>query len=221
MPASAQSTERLLLQSMRAVGSGSLPRVLARVDASTAVAQTVTPPANRHTVSAGDLLQGRPVADSFATVEEFLSPGDEVRVRDSEGHTTRGWVSAITRDSLVVYTEGRSPLLRLWHTPRNRTFAADSIARIDAVDSPLDGMLIGALIGTGAAVAVFEHANAADNMAALGAGVVCITPGFVVGAVIDWLHTQPVYRRASPHPAAVVAPDLRRGSAALTVRLAF
>jgi hypothetical protein len=178
------------------------------------------PPKDRRRVSADVLLNGMPVPETFEVLSEILTPGVEVIVRDDTGAKTRGWVSAVSAEELVVFYEARSWFGR---EPALRTFTMDSIGRIDAPDSPWNGALLGAAVGVGVAIWVYSAQSDDCNVPFL-----CPGPGLAelsamsiaaIGGLIDrGIVDSPVYRRPG-RPRAALMPIVGRSAMGASVRL--
>ena len=108
------------------------------------------PPPRRRRVTAGELLGGEPVTESFDALTSILDPGYEVVVRDEAGRKPRGRLLSISGEEVVV---SRRRIGLLW-SPKKVMFAVDSIARVDIVDSTWDGIAIGAAAGVGVVLGV-------------------------------------------------------------------
>ncbi len=182
---------------------------------------SAVPPASRPRVSADDLLKGQPVLASFEKLEPMLERGHEVVVWDAAGRKTRGRVSSISAEQVVVHQRAASPLLRLFNTPTDRQFPADAVARIDIVDSTWNGALIGAAV---APVLVFgihrweeaavSDANSMKGMATVALGGLSAVLAIGIGQKIDASINQPVYQRRRGLPPVTLMPWLeptRRG----------
>jgi hypothetical protein len=153
-------------------------------------------------VSDDEFLKGQSAAASFGELQPILEPGYEVVVWDATGHKTRGRVSSISRDQVVVYQRAASPLLRLFIPPKERAFPADSVTRIDIVDSTWNGALIGAAI---APVLVFgihqweetavSDSNSQKGLATVVFGGISAVLAIAIGQRIDLSVNQPVLRQ--------------------------
>ena len=66
---------------------------------------------------------------------------------DGRASPTCSRISAISGDEITVFTEGSTPFLPMIHPARTYAFAADSVTRIEVVDSTANGVLIGAAVG--------------------------------------------------------------------------
>ena len=80
------------------------------------------PPPHRRRVSADRLLGGEPVTDSLDALTLILDPGYEVVVRDEAGRKTRGRVSFISGEEVVVINRPR--LFRYLRSPQEHAFRA-------------------------------------------------------------------------------------------------
>jgi len=59
-------------------------------------------------IRAGELLKGEPVTESFEVLRPLLEPGYEVIVWGNRGAPTRGKVTSISSDALVIVSNGQS-----------------------------------------------------------------------------------------------------------------
>jgi hypothetical protein len=193
-----------------------------------------SPPPVRPRASAGDLLQGAPVTTSFDSLRTLLEPGDEIVVRDEEGGRTRGRVSSVSDEGLVIavcrWWSPCRPSWLPWLHPHPysglRTYPPASIVRVDPVDSTSNGALIGFLAGFGVAAASIEaryspsgqfgrpflYLFVAPMLAGTGAGL---------GAAIDRAHTSPVYKRPLEARRVLVVPWVEGGRVGVAARLLF
>ena len=157
---------------------------------------------------------------SFAELQSVLKAGDEVRVTDTGGATTQGTVIDLSGRGLNLTVDGRS-----------RTFAEATIRQLGKRrrDSPWNGVLIGAAIGTAAgAITKARNCGATD----CGEGGL-VDPGFYfigaaagagVGALVDGaIKKFDVVFTAPPPGAASVsfAPLLSRQMIGVRVSVAF
>jgi len=166
------------------------------------IGRGAVPPPNRPRVSDDELLKGQSAAASLGELQPILEPGYEVVVWDATGHKTRGRVSSTSRDQVVVYQRAASPLLRLFIPPKHRAFPADSVTRIDIVDSTWNGALIGAAI---APVLVFgihrweetavSDTNSQKGLATVVFGGISAVLAIAIGQRIDLSVNQPVLRQ--------------------------
>ncbi len=139
-----------------------------------------------------EAAKAQAVASSFEALQAVLKVGQRVKVRDGAGRSTRGNVVSISSNQLVIHSGPRAlgPDMYSWSLQR-WAFTEDVVRRIDIVDSFLEGALIGAGVAFG--VGLLARAESSSLM---GASVSIAVPiGIVVGAVIDWSITQPIYGR--------------------------
>ena len=183
------------------------------------------PPDNRLRATAAEILKGEPVPSTFEDLAGFLVPGYEVVVRDVAGRKKRGWVSTLSDDQIVIFTQGASPFLRLFSPPQNHIFPADSVTRIDIVDSTANGVLFGVVAGAGVMAALVQ-ANKEElrtsNLAPVGyifLGVVSFAPSIYVGQLIDRMKNQPIYGRQLRTSRVALAPFAAGHALGLQVRV--
>jgi hypothetical protein len=81
----------------------------------------------------------------FEGLPRILRVGQEVKVRDESGRTTRGKCVSISENELVV--AGRQYPFPQFRSRKERVFAKDVVRRIDIVDSTWNGAAIGAAVG--------------------------------------------------------------------------
>lgn len=184
-------------------------------------------PADRSRTSVADLLAGRPMPRSVGELSTVLKPGHEISVRDETGRTVTGRVSAISEDKITVFAEGSTPLLRMIRPARTYAFAADSITRIEVVDSTANGVLIGAAVGAGLMYGLVETNKdelATNNMAPavyMFFAAVSFGPSILVGQLIDRSRNAPIYERQSRPPRVTLSPLLGRARAGVVARVVF
>ena len=165
---------------------------------------------------------------SFAALPPILETGYEVVVRDAAGRGTRGRVSAISGDHVVIFSERATPLLRLTRPAVERRFPADSVERIEIVDSTWNGTLIGAGVGVGLAVGIARWESSAtpdgNSMKGLGTlvfGALSIVACSAAGHHLDLSMNAPVYRRPSQAPRVSLVPLLGRERVGVLARVQF
>ena len=113
-----------------------------------------TAPDNRRRVSADEFLDGAPVTDSFGELALILEPGYQVVVWDEAGRKTQGRVLSISGEEVVVTRRRR--FLGFFRSPEELVFGADSITRVEIVDSTWNGAFIGAAVTLGAVAVITE-----------------------------------------------------------------
>ena len=145
----------------------------------------VSPP-HRRRVSADRLLGGKPVTDSIDALTSILDPGHEVIVWDEAGRKTRGRASSVSGQEVVVTRRRR--FFGSFRPPEELVFGADSITRVEIVDSVWEGGLIGAGAGAATYLAWLWNCSAptdctyAWGLAALFFGGV----GSAIGSLVDY-----------------------------------
>lgn len=186
------------------------------------------PPASRPRVSADELLKGQSVPASFDELPPILEPGYEVVVWDAAGRKTRGRVSSISADQVVVYQRAASPLLRRFNPPRDRLFPADSVTRIDIVDSTWNGALIGALAAPVLVFGIHRWEEAAVSDSSSMKGIATVVFGGIsaalaigIGQKIDSSINKPVFQRRRGDPPVTLAPLLEPTRTGVLVRVRF
>jgi hypothetical protein len=190
--------------------------------------RSAVPPPSRPRVSDDELLKGQSPTASFGELPPILQPGYEVVVWDATGHKTRGRVSSISGHQVVIYRRAASPFLRLFNSPKDRVFPADSVARIDIVDSTWNGALIGAAI---APVLVYgihrweetavSDSNSMKGMATVVFGGISAVLAIAIGQRIDLSMNQPIYQRQRGIPQVTLAPWLEPTRKGVVARIRF
>ena len=165
---------------------------------------------------------------SFDALHAILDTGCEVVVRDAAGRKTRGRVSSISDDQIVIFREGATPFLRLINPAVERRFPVDSVTRIDMVDSTWNGTFIGAAVGVGLAFGISRWEETAvpnsNNLKGLGTlvfGGLSIVVSSAVGHLIDLSMNAPIYERPSQTPRISFVPLLGRERIGLMARVHF
>jgi hypothetical protein len=191
-------------------------------------APSPVPPPHRARVSADQLLEGQSAMASFDALHAILDTGYEVVVRDSAGRKARGRVSSISDDQIVIFEEGTTPLLRLTKSAVERRFPADSVTRIDIVDSTWNGTLIGAAAGVGLAFGISRweesavpNSNSMKGLGTLVFGGLSIVVSSAVGHLIDLSMNAPIYERRSQTSRISLVPLLGRERIGLMARVHF
>ena len=113
-----------------------------------------TLPDNRRRVSADRLLGGAAVTESFEALHEILDPGYEVVVWEEAGRKRLGRVLSISGEEVVV--KGKRRWFGNIRSLEELVFGADSITRVDIVDSTWNGALIGAAAALGVVAVMTE-----------------------------------------------------------------
>lgn len=158
---------------------------------------------------------GQQPAQSLEQLKLLVTPGDDLTVMDPSGAMTRGKLSAITSEELVLDVGGR---VRRWPAADIRTVG------LRVKDSILNGILIGAAIG-----AALGSLNYLDNEcrgdAACAAGLVlgaavCAGAGGLIDSLIR--PSRLIYEHAPNRSTRLVAPTFAghgwRAAAQVSVR---
>jgi hypothetical protein len=171
--------------------------------------------------SAARLLRGRPRPENFEALSALLAPGGygyEVIVTDQSGVSMRGRISSISGDAVVLNTGPTLPLVRAL-APTERRFDAESVTRIEMVDSVWNGFLIGTA-GMLAGLFVVPHMCSSF---ACGSAVSALWMGLVplVGVGVDQVINQPIYERPSQPPRVTIAPLSGAGQTGVVAQVRF
>ncbi len=171
------------------------------------------PPPPRSRVTAERLLGGRPAAASFGELQTFLLPGYEVVVWDASGHKTRGRVSAISSDRLLVFEEPF--FLKYVRRPEEHILPKESIRRIDIVDPTTQGTLVGAAVGAGIMFGLVQATKNDEwtqgDLKGVGyafLGILAFLPSMGLGSLVDWLHNSPIYEPRPHTPRVALIPTI-------------
>ena len=185
-------------------------------------------PASRPRMSDDELLRGRPVAASVDELRGILQPGHEVVLWDAEGRRTRGLLSSIAGDQVVIHRRASSPLLCLFVRPKDRAFPAESLTRIDIVDSTWNGALIGAAIAPALVFGIYRweetavsDSNSTKGLATVVFGGISTVLAIAVGQQIDLSMNQPIYQRQRGRPQLTLAPWLESNGKGVLARVRF
>lgn len=177
----------------------------------------VPPPALAQTAGSQD--------SSRDASRRVLDVGQEVRVRDDTGRSTRGRVVAISHDQLVIGNVVVRRWSNLWNKPRReeRAIGVASITRIDTVDSNWNGTWVGAAAGVGVMAFLKKTSLFSDNT---GQGVILLGVPVVIstallGGLIDSLNVRPIYERSPQTPRFLVAPMLGPGAIGVSALVGF
>ena len=182
-----------------------------------------TVPDNRRRVSADEFFGGAAVTESFEALNAILEPGYEVVVWDEEGRKTRGRVLSISGEEVVVTR--RRLFFGRFRSLEELVFGADSITRVEIVDSTWNGIAIGTVVGTGLVFGLWQAVlhtkddDAAFLYAYLAGGALVLRP--IAGHEIDLAINESIYERPSPAPRVTVAPLIGRDQKGLAVRVGF
>jgi hypothetical protein len=206
------------------------------ISAPAALAQTATgpsagprpqaPPPRGSRMNADQVLKGQPVKTSFDEVPTIIGPGYEVVVTDDAGRRTRGLVSSISRDRIAVFRD-KSPVLLLFSPRQERVYPAASVARIEIVDSTVNGMLIGLATTPAIIYAIHrweQHAEPDPNnrgLATLVFGGFSIPVAIYIGKMIDLAVNRPIYERPSRLSGVSITPWLDHGRRLIVLQISF
>jgi hypothetical protein len=164
----------------------------------------------------------------FDALHTVLDTGYEVVVHDEAGRKTRGRVSSISDDQILVDTQGTTPLLRSMRPAVEHRFPADSVTRIDTVDSTWNGTLIGAAVGVGLAFGIHRweesavpDSNDLKGLLTLVFGGMSIAISSGAGHLIDLSMNDPIYERPSRTPRVSLVPLIGRERIGLMARVHF
>ena len=140
-------------------------------------------------------------AQSFEALRTRLRAGDRIIVRDAEGRTTRGRLSAIAGDRIEIKS-WRWRSFRI----RQRVFTDTAVRRIEFEDRTWNG----ALIGLGVAGAAIGITCKADDGGYGCLSVLVLAPpiGAIVGTAVDLLINRPVYEAPGGHASITLSPVL-------------
>ena len=181
-----------------------------------------TLPDKRRRVSADQLLGGAPVTDSFEALNSILDPGYEVVVRDEAGRKTRGRVSSISGEEVVVINRPR--LFGYLRSPQEHAFRADAVTRVEIVDSTWNGIAIGAAVGVGLAFGLWQGTDTDDfgvGLLYFVSATAALPASMLAGRDIDLSINESIYERPSPAPRVTVAPLIGRDQRGFAVRVSF
>ena len=185
-----------------------------------------TLPENRRRVSADRLLGGAPVTDSFEALNAILDPGYEVVVWDEAGRKRLGQVLSISGEEVVV--KGKRRWFGNIRSLEELVFGADSITRVDIVDSTWNGALSGAAVTLGVVAVMTEidcprscddEFGRSGRWAAFSA--LFLPAGILAGAAFDLSVNEPVFEQPSDSLSVTVAPLIGRDQKGLAVRVSF
>lgn len=201
--------------------------VFARVRILLACTLLVASVASSHAAQDADATGAISTPPSFQALRSRLAPGQDIVVHDDTGQVRRGRVSEIGDDRVVVSTRRATPLLRLLNPARTYTFPAAAVTRIDAVDSTVNGTLIGAAAGAGILYG-FVHTHrrdlSANNLAPavyMMIGAISVGGGAVVGEFIDGRINRALYRSALAGRGVTLAPAVGLNRVGVRVTLRF
>jgi hypothetical protein len=156
------------------------------------------------------------IRTTFEDLPSIIDPGCEVIVVDETGRKTRGRVSAISKDRVVVRYRRR-----LFRASEERALSNQIVTRIDIVDSTWNGALIGAAVAPVLVYGIHRWEDAAvpdsNSMKGLGTivfGGISATLAVGIGHWIDRSMNRAIYERRGGTPGVTLAPWLeptRRG----------
>jgi hypothetical protein len=163
---------------------------------------------------------GKRVATTFDGMAERVPAGTTVRVTTVDGRETTGRLTAVSGTSMQVTLRDASRL----------ELREADVAGVRARDPLWNGMLIGAAAGGLSTFVMNDESCSAPNASAdcwkvsRGAGVaIGALMGAAIGAGVDALRQEPVFRNPRPAGGAAVGitPVLAPGHAAIVVRARF
>jgi hypothetical protein len=160
------------------------------------------------------------VARSFEQLEVLVRPGETIWVTDDGGVEVEGTLVAITSDRLEVLAPGGP---RTWSPPDVRR------VRHKESDPVGNGVLWGAVVGGGAAAALWVAACASDECTSedvgwglLGTGIYAAV-GAGIGALVDLAHrsSRVVYEGPAPASSLLFGPIVGRTRAGVAIGVRF
>ncbi len=155
----------------------------------------------------------------------ILEPGYEVVVWDEEGRKTRGRVLSISGEEVVVTRRRR--FFGRFRSLEELVFGADSITRVDIVDSTWNGALIGAAIAPALVYGIWlweDNTFPDSNLKGAGTaylGSASVLMAILVGHGIDLSINESIYERPSQASRVTVTPLIGRYQKGLAVRVGF
>jgi hypothetical protein len=161
---------------------------------------------------------------AFETLPQMLEVGQEVKVRDETGRTTRGRVVSISDKGLIVAR--RQYPFPQFRPRKEETFAKGAIERIDKVDSAWNGAAIGAGISAAVLIPPIWLNDSASRGNQIGVYVLVTAPLLIAssaaaGGAIDSLFNETVYEPRSEPLRIAIAPLLERDRKGVVLQLRF
>jgi hypothetical protein len=163
------------------------------------------------------------IRTAFEELPSIIEPGCEVIVFDETGRKTRGRVTAISRDSVVVRYRRR-----LFSASEERALSSEIVSRIDIVDSTWNGALIGAAVAPVLVYGIHRWEDAAvpdsNSMKGLGTivfGGISATLAVGIGFWIDGSMNGAIYERRRGTPGVTLAPWLEPTRRGIRVHVRF
>jgi hypothetical protein len=158
--------------------------------------------------------QQQPAVNSFEQLRTRLRAGDKLIVRDAEGKTTRGRLSAIAGDRIEI----KSWRWRSFRV-RPRVFTETAVRRIEFEDRTWNG----ALIGLGVAGAAIGIGCMADHGGYGCLYLLVLAPpfGVSVGTAVDSLINRTIYQAPGGHASITLSPLLGARRIGLSARAWF
>ena len=186
------------------------------------------PPVSHSRTSVERLLNGRPLPTSFEEVSTILEPGYEVVVVDESGKKMFGRVSALSDDTVVLCRQ-RPRLAALFRGAiEERSFNAETVSRIDIVDSTWNGMVIGAALAPAIVYGIhkWEEAAVPDNndlkgLLTIVLGGIGATAAIGIAYAIDRAVNQSIYERRLGAHAVTLIPWVESNRASILVQVRF
>jgi hypothetical protein len=160
----------------------------------------------------------REPSNSFEALPLVLKVGQEVKVRDEAGQTTRGKVVSVSDTQLVV---SRKRFLR---SRVERIFARDLTRRIDIVDSAWNGAVVGGAVAVGlvATGIKFGCTASCDKAGSWFLGIATLVPiGVGAGGAIDSQINKTIYDSRSQRSRVGIAPWIERNRKGVVLQVRF
>lgn len=183
-------------------------------------------PVPRHSISAGQLLAGQSPRTSFEELSSLprFQRGVEIIVTDEAGTTTRGFLSSVSSNQLVV-THGQSRGFRS-PVPEERAFAGDTISTIKVADGTMNGRVIGGVAGAFLGIAALRtwpdssaFGRDPGDAAMAVAGIMWL--GVAVGHLADRSINQTIYQKTGRTPRITLVPVLGRERRGMMAQVRF
>lgn len=175
------------------------------------------------TVLAQDKTRDKAQAvDSFALLPSALTIGQEVKVRQGAGRTTRGKVVSVSDQQLVIARHG------LFRRRQEQAFTEGGVTSIELVDSKWNGAAIGAAAAVGLVAVIVEvdcSPSCDDEFGRAGRWAIA-SPfygvfGLGIGALIDASREKSIYERRSRSPRIAITPWLGRDQKGVVAQVRF
>jgi hypothetical protein len=158
------------------------------------------------------LLKGGPPLTTFEAVSLILERGHEVIVTESDGKRTRGLVSSVPSDGLMLFRKAG-----LFSRARDVSYRSENIDTIQVVDSSWNGLLVGLAVTAGSLLALRSCEGECQGTAAYAGLVGGAAP--VAGWAIDDAVNGAVYERGRGTLTVSLAPISQRDAIGAIVRV--